>query len=100
VLVTFRNRKLEKCYAKHKHAIRAWGDAVAHKYVERINLIQVAADLEELRKLPALKCHPLKGDREGQYAISLTGFYRLIFTMHGEHLEVVHVEEVSKHYDD
>jgi proteic killer suppression protein len=100
VQVTFRNRKLEKCYVKHKHAIRAWGDTVGRKYVERINLIQVAADLEELRKLPALKCHPLRGDREGQYAISLTGFYRLIFTMHGEHLEVVCVEEVSKHYDD
>ena len=98
--VTFRNRKLEKCYVKHKHAIRAWGDAAGRKYVERINVVQAAADLEELRKLPALKCHPLKGDREGQYAISLTGFYRLIFTVHGEHLEVVRVEEVSKHYDD
>ena len=100
MLVTFRNRKIEKCYVKHKHAIRAWGDAVARKYVERLNLIQVAADLEELCRLPALRCHPLKGDRKGQYAISLRGFYRLIFTLQGENLGIVCIEEVSKHYDD
>jgi len=100
VQVTFRNKKLEKCFEKHKHAIRAWGDAVARKYVERINLIQVAADFDELCRLPALRCHLLKGDRKGQYGISLTGFWRLIITVHGEHLEIVCVEEVSKHYDD
>jgi toxin HigB-1 len=100
VQVAFGNRKLEKCYVKHTHAIRAWGDAVARKYVQRIDLIQAAADFNELCRLPALKCHLRKGDRKGHYAISLTGFWRLIITLRGEHLEVVCVEEVSKHYDD
>ncbi len=51
-------------------------------------------------KLPGLRCHPLKGKRIGQYAINLNGFYRLIFTLTGETLEIVRIEEVSKHYDD
>jgi proteic killer suppression protein len=50
--------------------------------------------------LPGLNGHPLKGSRKGEHAISLTGFYRLIFTLQGEQLEIVMLEEVSKHYGD
>ena len=48
----------------------------------------------------ALHCHPLKGDRAGEWSIRLTGFWRLIFTLHGESLQVARIEEASKHYDD
>jgi proteic killer suppression protein len=50
--------------------------------------------------LPGLRCHALKGVRKGEYAINLSGFYRLIFTMTGNRLEIVMIEEVSKHYGD
>lgn len=51
-------------------------------------------------KLPVLRCHPLKGNRAGQYAVNITGFYRLIFSLEGEMLEIARIEEVSKHYGD
>lgn len=66
----------------------------------RIKLIQAAKNLDDLMALPSLKCHPLKGDRKGQYAVKLTGFYRLIFTIEGNMLNIAMIEEVSKHYDD
>ena len=66
----------------------------------RINTIKASESLDVLMRLPGLKCHPLKGNRKGQYAISLTGFYRLIFTIEGETLNIAMIEEVSKHYDD
>ena len=98
--VKFRTRRLEKCYMTHKYAFRAWGDVVGRRYIQRINIIKAARGMDDLYKMPELKCHALTGDRKGQYAISLTGFHRLIFTLQGEQLEVVMVEEVSKHYDD
>ena len=98
--IQFRTKKLEKQYAQHKLAVKAYGVKVARKYVQRINIIKETKDFDELSVLPGLKCHQLKGDREGQYAINLTGFYRLIFTLVGESLEIVQIEEVSKHYDD
>jgi proteic killer suppression protein len=49
--------------------------------------------------LPGLRCHPLKGDRKGEFAVNLTGFMRLIFTVENEQLRIVMIEEVSKHYD-
>jgi len=100
VKVTFRTRKLEREYRKGAMAIKAYGKQVGRKYVQRINIIKQARNIEELIGLPVLRCHLLKGDRKGQYAARLTGFYRLIFTLHGDALEVANIEEVSKHYDD
>lgn len=98
--IKFRTRLLEKCYREHKEAAKKFGDQVARKYIQRIDIIKKTQDLVELKKLPSLRCHALTGDRQGQYAIKLTGFGRLIFTLEGEQLEIVCIEEVSKHYDD
>lgn len=98
--VKFRTKKLEKCYQQSKAAIQAFGPEVAKRYIQRINIIKHTKNLDELKKLPALRCHPLKGNRAGQWAVKLTGFYRLIFTLEGETLEIARIEEVSKHYDD
>ncbi len=56
--------------------------------------------LDEVMLLPSLKYHSLKGNRQGQHAVRLTGFYRLIFTVDGDCLDIALIEEVSKHYDD
>ena len=83
-----------------KHAIREFGDQVGRKYIARINIIKTSNSLADLEKLPGLRCHPLKGDRAGQYAVNLTGFHRLIFTFEDDILNIAMIEEVSKHYDD
>ena len=98
--VTFRTRKLEKEYREYAKAVKAYGPKVARKYIQRINIIKQVHNIDELKALPALGCHSLKGDRYGQYSIKLTGFYRLIFTLKGDALEIAHIEEVSKHYGD
>lgn len=97
---TFKTKRLRKCYEEHGRAVKEFGEEVARKYIQRINLIGKAAGLDELKYLPGLRCHALTGNRQGQYAMNLTGFYRLIFTLEGEQLQIVRIEEVSKHYDD
>ena len=98
--VTFRTKKLEKEYKEFARAAKAYGVDVGRRYIQRINIIKQLRDIEELMRLPGLRCHGLKGKRQGQYAINLTGFYRLIFRLRGDALEIVHIEEVSKHYGD
>jgi proteic killer suppression protein len=100
VEIRFRTNKLQRQYERFSDAAQAYGQQVGRKYIQRINIIKHARDIEELEQLPGLGCHPLKGNRTGQWAIKLTGFYRLIFTLEGEQLEIVLVEEVSKHYGD
>ena len=98
--IRFRTHKLEKQYTSHKEAEKAYGVEVARKYIQRVNIIKKAKDIEVLKILPGLRCHELKGDRKGQWAVKLTGFHRLIFTLEGECLEIICINEVSKHYDD
>jgi proteic killer suppression protein len=100
VEIAFRTRKLEQKYRKYTKAVKAYGEQVARKYIQRIGIIKSARDIDELCRLPGLRSHALNGNRLGQYALNLTGFYRLIFTLQGEALEIARIEEVSKHYGD
>jgi toxin HigB-1 len=44
----------------------------------RLNVLNRAKELRDLN-LPGLDLHPLKGDRKGEYALTVTGNYRLTF---------------------
>jgi len=96
--VRFNSQLLEECYRQHRRAVREWGKEVATRYVERINVLYRVKSAAELRAFPALKFHPLTGDRKGQYAVKLTGFMRLILTFDDRAMTIVQVQEVSKHY--
>lgn len=98
MIVKFKTKQLQLCYTEYRKASKTFGNNVARKYIQRINIIQQSRNLDELTRLPGLRCHALKGERRGQYAINLTGFYRLIFKLSGTQLEIVNIEEVSKHY--
>ncbi len=98
--IRFRTKKLEKQYLSHKEAQKAYGQQVAKKYIMRINIIKAAKCFDDLYAIPTLKFHPLVGKRKGEYAITLTGFYRLIITNDGEIFDIARIEEVSKHYGD
>ncbi|MHB8894933.1 MAG: type II toxin-antitoxin system RelE/ParE family toxin [Candidatus Geothermincolia bacterium] len=98
--VRFRTRKLQSHYERSGEAVKAYGELVARKYIQRVNIIKAARDINELKRLPALRCHQLKGERFGQWAVNLTGYQRLIFTLEGDWLEIVMIEGVSKHYED
>ncbi len=100
MLIKFKTKKLKKCYEEQKSAVKEYGTDIARKYIQRINLIKASPNLETVMKLPGLRCHPLKGNRKGQYAVKLNGFYRLIFKIEGDELTIALIEEVSKHYDD
>ncbi len=98
--VRFRTRKLQSYYERSGEAVKAYGEPVARKYIQRVNIIKAARDIDELKRLPALRCHQLKGKRQGQWAVNLTDYQRLIFTLEGDRLEIVMIEGVSKHYED
>jgi len=98
--IQFKTKKLEKQYISSNDAIKAYGMQVAKKYINRINILKSAKSFDDLYTIPQLKFHPLTGDRKGEYAISLTGYYRLIITKDGETFDIAKIEEMSKHYDD
>ena len=41
--------------------------------------LEFAADLAQVETMPGWRLHPLKGERKGEYAISVTGNWRITF---------------------
>ena len=97
--VEFASNRLAQCYEQSSHAVRLWGLAVARKYITRVGELHAAPTFDSLWSIRALRLHPLKGRRLGQYAMDLTGQWRLIVTQ-GSAADQVRVEEVTNHYDD
>lgn len=97
--ITFKINKLKKQYEKFEEAEKAYGEQVARKYIQRLNIIDTAKNIDELKSILTLRCHELSGKRKGEWSIRLTGNMRLIFTLHCESLQIARIEEVSKHYD-
>jgi len=76
--ISFASRKLKKQLTDPISAIKHFG-ILARKINQRIQELASSENLEMIRKIPAAKCHELKGDRTGQFAVAISGNYRLIF---------------------
>jgi len=98
--VAFANNKLEKYFRDHKEAEKKFGKQVATRYIQRVTIIQSTQSIDELQKLPGLRCHPLKGVKQGVWAVKLVGRYRLTFTVEGESENLIRLLEVTNHYGD
>lgn len=98
--VQFRTTELQKCYEKSQRATRAWGEKVARRYIERVNILKAAKSGDDLYKIPPLKFHAMKGDKAGLYALTLIDRWRMEVSFQDEAMTVVRVEEVSAHYGD
>ena len=57
-----------------------------------VDLLDDAADPQKL-KIPGLFLHPLKGDRKGQWAVSVSGNWRITLAFDGEDVIVVNLED-------
>ena len=53
--------------------------SIANVLARKLNMLNAAAKLEDLRVLPGNKLHYLDKDRHGQYAINVNRQYRICF---------------------
>jgi proteic killer suppression protein len=65
---------------------------------QRINELRAATSVEELVKYSIGRCHPLEGNRKGEYAMDLVNPYRLVFEQSREHIEVVRILNVEDYH--
>ena len=93
--VRFRNRQLRRCFEREGQAIQRWGTDVGPRYVERVNFILGVDEWDDLYKFRFLAFHALHQNRRGQFALRLTGSWRLIVepTESNRGLMVVSVED-------
>lgn len=77
--IIFKTRKLAKECNDARLAQKKHGDKRAKLLRRRLDELNSAATLEDMRFLPAPRCHELKQNRKGQLSVDLDHPYRLIF---------------------
>lgn len=79
--ITFSNHKLLKMANDKNLAIRKLGPVRAKLFNVRLDDMDAATTLEDVRHLPG-NYHELKADRKGEWACDLDQPYRLVFKPH------------------
>ena len=73
---SFANRDTETVWLD-KRVRRFQGIQVQAK--RRLNVLNAAATLDDLRNNPGARLHRLRGDRAGQWSIAINAQYRIVF---------------------
>lgn len=77
--IEFASRRLQEACNSAKDMTRVWGSQMSKKLQQRLSELAAAATLEDMRKMPG-RCHELKADRKGQFALDLVHPKRLVFS--------------------
>jgi proteic killer suppression protein len=77
LIKTFADRRTQALYATGK--ARQFPPDVARRAARKLEYIDLATRLEDLRSPPGNRLHTLKGDRKGQYSISVNDQWRICF---------------------
>ena len=84
--IRFRSRKFEKACLEQRKGDAEWGLVRAGKIRRRIKELQACECLADMSLFPAAHFHPLRHNREGQFAVDLEQPYRLILEPLGDPL--------------
>ena len=76
--VVYADKELARCAGDWAYAVRKMGQRRADVYMDRLNDLRGAANLDDLKDVPG-RYHELTGNRAGQWACDLDHPYRLIF---------------------
>jgi toxin HigB-1 len=98
VKIEFSTNRLSNASISLSEASRLFGIPIGRKYIQRLAVLRAADKFTQLYGLQALRLHPLKGHRSGQYAVTLTGNYRLIIEKIEE--DVVRIMSVEDYHGD
>jgi len=78
VTVGYKSNRLRKELSSASEIKRNFG-ANAKRLSSRLDDIASAPTLAILMQMPAANCHPLSGDRRGEWAVDVSANFRLIF---------------------
>jgi len=77
VIKTFADKRTQELYALGR--ARHFPPEVAKRAARKLEYVDLATRLEDLRVPPGNRLHALSGDRQGQYAISINDQWRICF---------------------
>jgi plasmid maintenance system killer protein len=76
--IDYLNNKIKKKLSDATEISKAFGNN-AKRISQRLAEIEAAANLAVLMSIPAANCHPLTGNRKGDWALDISKNHRLVF---------------------
>ena len=95
--IDYKNKDIEKVCTNASYATKKHGLQMAEKIQLRIKQIKASDSVEQMVQYNIGRCHPLRGNRENQYAVDLIHPYRLIFKKNGSNIQVLVIEITDYH---
>lgn len=90
MIINFRHKGLERFFSKSDYrGIPAQHAARLERLLDRLDAALKPDDMS----LPGYRFHPLKGERKGTYAVSVSGNWRLTFRFAGEDATDIDLED-------
>lgn len=96
--VIYNNNKIKKICEHFNEAERKFGYLMAEKIHLRIDQILSSESVEMLIEGSIGRCHSLKHNRKGQYAMDLVHPYRLIFEKYKNEINIVNIIEIKDYH--
>ena len=96
--ITYKTRRLERICTDAKTAERAYGREMAEQIHHRVDQITAADSVEMMIQFHIGRCHPLKQDRKGQYAVDLVHPYRMVFEKRGDSIQIAYIIEIVDYH--
>jgi len=76
--ILFKTRRMQKRMNSEAELVRAYGRENARIIMPRMLVLHAAECLADVSQRPPDRCHPLSGNRKGQYAVDAKHPYRII----------------------
>lgn len=92
--ITYSN-KIKKKFSSPVEIRKAFG-SMAKKVQARLDDIEASPNLHVLTQIPAANCHPLSGDRDGEWAVNISPNHRLIFEIDNDPIPLTSTGEIDK----
>lgn len=89
--ISFKSRRLSKEFSSDSFLVRRYGSTNTKVLALRLAAFGTAHSLQDLSNFGATNFHQLKGDRDEQFAVNLSGGKRLVFEV--GHAEVPRKED-------
>lgn len=96
--IKYKLNSLERVCTNYSIAQRKYGERMARLIHQRIYELESADSIEMLIKYSIGRCHPLEGDRRGEYAMVLVHPYRLIFEQNKTDTKVVRINSIEDYH--
>lgn len=96
--ITYRDNRIERVCTDYSAAKKVYDVRMAAKIHQRIREIEQSENVEMMIRFRIGRCHLLKGDRQGEYAIDLVHPYRLVFIKRGDKIQIAEIMEIVDYH--